>query len=134
MEGFSEMVYYFYLTGSIISLISSFISIMFYVCNKEIHILALRIVFHAQCANFLVSLTSCLSFLVMYTLGCERDSVLCYVHGYFMNFFIFLAILIVSNISYVLYLSIFYHQLPISQISYYILLVNIAVSALMSLM
>jgi len=133
-EGFSDVVLYLFLVGSIISMIASFLSIIFYLCNKEIQILALRIVFHAQCANFLVSLTSCLSFLVIYTLGVDNDSNVCIIHSFFMNYFNLLAILLVSNISYVLYLTIFYPHLSIKKISNYFLYICVLVSGFLSLM
>ena len=132
--GFSSLVLYFFLVGSIISLLASLISIIFYISNKETHILALRMVFQAQIANFLVSLTSCLSFLIIYTLGVDQNSSLCIAHSYFMNYFNFLVILLVSNISYVLYLSIFYPNIAIIKISNYCVCIGIMISAFLSLM
>ena len=132
--GFTDLILYFFLIGSIISLLASFISIIFYISNKDTHILALRMVFQAQIANFLVSLTSCLSFLIIYTLGVDNNSSICIAHSYFMNYFNFLTIILVSNISYVLYLSIFYPNIAIKKISNYCVCIGIMVSAFLSLM
>lgn len=132
--GFPDLILYFFLVGSIISLLASFISILFYISNKETHILALRMVFQAQIANFLVSSTSCLSFLIIYTLGVDNNSSICIAHSYFMNYFNFLTIILVSNISYVLYLSIFYPNIAIKKISNYCVCIGIMVSAFLSLM
>ena len=132
--GFTDLILYFFLIGSIISLLASFISIIFYISNKDTHILALRMVFQAQIANFLVSLTSGLSFLIIYTLGVDNNSSICIAHSYFMNYFNFLTIILVSNISYVLYLSIFYPNIAIKKISNYCVCIGILVSAFLSLM
>ena len=132
--GFTDLILYFFLIGSIISLLASFISIIFYISNKDTHILALRMVFQAQIANFLVSLTSGLSFLIIYTLGVDNNSSICIAHSYFMNYFNFLTIILVSNISYVLYLSIFYPNIAIKKISNYCVCIGIMVSAFLSLM
>ena len=135
-KNFSDTVFYFFLIGSIISLISSSSTIIFYLMKKRLQILSFRIIVYAQCTNFLVSLTSCISFIIFDIFDVQQDEVsaLCKVQGYFMNFFNLLAISIVSTISFVLYLTIFFPNLSIRTIKNICLFINLMLSATLSLM
>lgn len=136
LQGFPECVYWFFVIGSSLSLASSFVSIIYYLTHKNLHILVLKIVFLAHCSNFFVSLTGLTCFIVM-SLECENSYTLCIANSFFMNFFNILAIFLVTNISIILYISIFYAHLElakITNINNYCIFFYIGLSALLSLM
>ena len=133
-ESFPKITLYFFLGGSIVSLISSFFSILVYIFKKHLQTLAFRMVFQAQCANFFVSFISCFSFIIVHQFELNKDFDICYAHSYLMNFFNFLAILLVTNISFILYLSIFRPHLTITKISNYCIYSEILFSGILSSM
>lgn len=135
--GFPEAVYWFFVIGSSLSLASSFVSIIYYITHENLHILVLKIIFLAHCSNFLVSLTGLTCFIVMQSLENENSYKLCIANSFFMNFFNILAIFLVTNISIILYISIFYAHLElekITNINNYCIFFYVLLSALLSLM